>query len=320
MQFGSRLAACVAACLGLGVASAAQAQWEIAVASGEPGAVGAGVGRMSWLAVFCHRVDGLRVTTDLGAATPPAVAVDFEFRNVRMTVPFRRLSDETPYHFADERAIETLVGMLGGRDASVRISVDGGDLGAVSLAGSSRAITEMARGCPVGAPPPLVTRLRLEAIADEIDPNAPADRRALARDWTERYGMPAPAEPVSVEAEDLPAEVREQIGFSRETCGPGTRFREGALLSVDLNGDGRPDYLFSAHHVDCAAGWFLCGAANCPVDVFASLPDGRWETGSVLLGDWYAFDATGLHAPCADGRGTFSIVWEDGGLRTRYCG
>lgn len=76
-------------------------------------------------------------------------------------------------------------------------------------------------------------------------------------------------------AAKLPAAVQEAINEDAQTCrGSGGRFSYNkAVQSVDLNGDGRLDYVYDSGETVCAGGSDLGGSGGWLVTVFAGRPD-----------------------------------------------
>lgn len=304
----------------------ARAQWRTDTDLGLPVAVSGAVGAIDWFALFCSPTEGLLLTAGFSERVADAVPVVFTFRNVRYVVPFRRIVPGAAILYADLEALEDMRAALGGRSSSVRVSLDQRPLGTLSLRGSTAAIRDATRGCPAGAAPSRAVLARLEATADAIDPNAASVRASLAAEIAAAQAAPRSPVAAAVDVDKkavLPPAVQASVDEIRDSCdtpGAKTRFEPGGLMQADINGDGAPDYMLSAHALECPASLTMfCGARACEVRVFASLPSRGYEAASVLLGDRYTFDSRGLTAPCDDPGRTFRIAWENGRLRTVYC-
>ncbi|MEO1680835.1 MAG: peptidoglycan-binding domain-containing protein [Pseudomonadota bacterium] len=80
----------------------------------------------------------------------------------------------------------------------------------------------------------------------------------------------------------LPAEVLAVVDDLVSFCG-GDRAtmiaREGLVLSAEMNGDGRPDYIVNGSEAGCMS---VCGAANCSAWVIASNGQGGYVSNAVL--------------------------------------
>jgi hypothetical protein len=78
---------------------------------------------------------------------------------------------------------------------------------------------------------------------------------------------------------DYPAEVQEALKYGPEECkdqgGGEVTFAPDTVRKVDLNGDGRDDYVVSFQDAECSTylGAF-CGTAGCSMDFLVTLPNG----------------------------------------------
>jgi hypothetical protein len=82
----------------------------------------------------------------------------------------------------------------------------------------------------------------------------------------------------SFRAIDYPVEVRKALAYApiacRQESGGKVTFASDTVRKVDLNGDGRDDYVVSFQDTECStyAGGF-CGTAGCSMDFLVTLPD-----------------------------------------------
>jgi len=81
-------------------------------------------------------------------------------------------------------------------------------------------------------------------------------------------------------ATDYPIEIRKALSYGPEECkrqgGGGVTFAADTVRKVDLNGDGRDDYVISFQDTECP-GYVpaFCGTAGCSADFFVTLPNGK---------------------------------------------
>lgn len=62
---------------------------------------------------------------------------------------------------------------------------------------------------------------------------------------------------------------------------------DGFRTELDLNGDGRPDYVHDLSHLNCeGAASFFCGSAGCPLVVYYSTPGGWTAQGLGHVQGW----------------------------------
>jgi len=295
----------------------AEASWSVEVDAGMPAAIGEGVPAMPRLAVVCHRFDGLLVTTDLGPDAASALAITFDFDVVRLVVPFRRIFDDVPLHYADPDAVRTLTQMLGGRSSRVRVAVDGVDAGVMALRGSTAAIGDLSEDCPIGGPPGERTLARLERMADSISPTAGIDRENIARLIAHGRRMGAPDD--ALRKIKPPDAVRERIAAIAAACPGEATIRNAAVASADFTGDGEMDWLVSPYGVTCPGARPFCEGPACEVMLVATRPDGPPIVQPISLGGSYAFDARGLVAPCGPPGEWFRVEWDGAELAVTLC-
>jgi hypothetical protein len=90
----------------------------------------------------------------------------------------------------------------------------------------------------------------------------------------------AAAKQPAFKATDYPLEIRKALSYAPEACkrqGEGeVTFAPDTVRKVDLNGDGRDDYVVSFQETTCSS--YLaafCGTAGCDMDFFVTLPNGK---------------------------------------------
>jgi hypothetical protein len=83
-------------------------------------------------------------------------------------------------------------------------------------------------------------------------------------------------------ATDYPVEIRKALSYAPEECkrqgdGEGeVTFAPDTVRKVDLNGDGRNDYVISLQDTECSSYvTAFCGTAGCDMDLFVTLRDGK---------------------------------------------
>jgi hypothetical protein len=94
---------------------------------------------------------------------------------------------------------------------------------------------------------------------------------------------------------DYPLEVRKTLSVGPSTCrevegGGKVGFARDTVHKVDLNGDGRIDYIVSFENTTCGGmktGGF-CGSGGCLVDFLVTLPNGRLR--SVFADQVYGYE------------------------------
>lgn len=76
-------------------------------------------------------------------------------------------------------------------------------------------------------------------------------------------------------AETLPAPVAEDVSQTLALCEPAATIRPEALLSADINADGKPDFLLDQGGLDCSTmATMYCGSGGCGYSVYLSQPQG----------------------------------------------
>ena len=106
-------------------------------------------------------------------------------------------------------------------------------------------------------------------------------------------------------AEAAIAKVRAEI---RKDCDGKITFKPGFQKQIEINGDGRPDYVLDYGQADCVGGSSAmnsyCGSAGCTVDILVSGPSGyRQGWGSNLRG-WSVEQAGGAPVLVVDLHGS----------------
>jgi hypothetical protein len=100
---------------------------------------------------------------------------------------------------------------------------------------------------------------------------------ALATAFALATGASADAQP------SLPSIVRDTIAASRKDCTESASLRgvnvvleAGFVITKDINGDGRKDYILDYGKFQCEERRIFCGSAGCLTQVFASQPDSTY--------------------------------------------
>src|SRR5919206_1061125 len=84
--------------------------------------------------------------------------------------------------------------------------------------------------------------------------------------------------PTWAQSEELPLEVRREITENGEACGSRKpQIDSGFLTSLDVNGDGIPDYVLNYENFRCGGVRSFCGSRGCLLQIFASTTDGKFE-------------------------------------------
>ncbi len=84
-------------------------------------------------------------------------------------------------------------------------------------------------------------------------------------------------------ARPLPKEAQAVLSDMRQACtkagGAGLRLQKQAIRTLDLNGDGRHDFILDFHHVECRRlASAFCGTGGCPLAIVVSQPHSRHAT------------------------------------------
>lgn len=92
----------------------------------------------------------------------------------------------------------------------------------------------------------------------------------------------AATKPPPFKVTDYPVEIRKALSYAPEECkrqgeGQGeVTFAPDTVHKVDLNGDGRDDYVVSFQSTKCSSYIAaFCGTAGCDMDFFVTLPNGK---------------------------------------------
>ena len=115
--------------------------------------------------------------------------------------------------------------------------------------------------------------------------------------------------PTWAQSEELPPEVRREITENGEACGSRKpQIDSGFLTSLDVNGDGIPDYVLNYENFRCGGVRSFCGSRGCLLQIFASTKDGKFE--KVINEDVWRVDINrgkgrpslilGLHGPACE--------------------
>lgn len=95
-------------------------------------------------------------------------------------------------------------------------------------------------------------------------------------------GLPAAAQEAArpFRARDYPIEVRKALSYAPVECkdqgGGKVTFAPDTVRKVDLNGDGRDDYVVSFQDTECSTyATAFCGTAGCSMEFLVTLPGGR---------------------------------------------
>ena len=87
------------------------------------------------------------------------------------------------------------------------------------------------------------------------------------------------AKPAAFKISDYPAEVQKALNYASEECkdqgGGEVTFAPDTVRRLDLNGDGRPDYVVTFQDAQCSSYvTAFCGTAGCTMEFLMTLPDG----------------------------------------------
>lgn len=88
------------------------------------------------------------------------------------------------------------------------------------------------------------------------------------------------AKPPPFKATDYPIEIRKALSYGPEECrrqgGGKVTFAPDTVRKVDLNGDGRDDYIISFADTECAGRFSVyCGTGGCSLDIYVTLANGK---------------------------------------------
>jgi hypothetical protein len=81
-------------------------------------------------------------------------------------------------------------------------------------------------------------------------------------------------------ATDYPIDIRKALSYGPDECkrqgGKKVTFAPDTVRKVDLNGDGKDDYIVSFADTRCeGALGVYCGTGGCTIDIWVTLPNGR---------------------------------------------
>lgn len=71
-------------------------------------------------------------------------------------------------------------------------------------------------------------------------------------------------------AQPVPHIVEKTLNDMAKDCGADPAARGKALTSIDLNGDGIPDWVLDAGELKCEMASFWCGTGGCTLNIFVS--------------------------------------------------
>lgn len=88
------------------------------------------------------------------------------------------------------------------------------------------------------------------------------------------------AMPPAFRAADYPIEIRKALSYGPEECkrqgGGRVTFAPDTVRRVDINGDGRDDYVVSFEDTECPGQpSTFCGTSGCTVEFFVTLSNGK---------------------------------------------
>ena len=144
-------------------------------------------------------------------------------------------------------------------------------------------------------------------------PQDRARRNRAARVWlavTLGLLLAAPAARAWAQSESLPREVQQEIIENSAACGSREpQIDMGFLTSLDVNGDGIPDYVLNYQNFRCGDRQGFCGSRGCLLQIFVS-KNGKFE--KVIDEDVWSVDINrgrgrpslvlGLHGPACEQR------------------
>lgn len=90
------------------------------------------------------------------------------------------------------------------------------------------------------------------------------------------------AKPRPFKATDYPIEVRKSLSHAVLVCrqehNGKVTFGPDVVRKIDLNGDGRDDYLVSLDGTSCSTfESIFCGTGGCDLDIYVALPNGKFR-------------------------------------------
>ena len=79
---------------------------------------------------------------------------------------------------------------------------------------------------------------------------------------------------------DYPIDIRKALSYGPDECrrqgGGKVTFAPGTVRKIDLNGDGRDDYIISFAETECKGRLSVfCGTGGCSLDIYVTLPGGK---------------------------------------------
>jgi hypothetical protein len=79
---------------------------------------------------------------------------------------------------------------------------------------------------------------------------------------------------------DYPIDIRKALSYGPDECrrlgGGKVKFAPDTVRKLDLNGDGKDDYIVSFADTECAGRLAVyCGTGGCTMDIWVTLPNGR---------------------------------------------
>jgi hypothetical protein len=122
------------------------------------------------------------------------------------------------------------------------------------------------------------------------------------------------ARPANAQDIGQPPEVREILDVARKSCAEAAEsgkvaFGSGVVRRLDLNGDGRDDYIIDLHDAACdGAASLFCGTGGCDLTILVAQPAGGLAT---------VFNNTVRSYEVLPGKGSRAIRFE---LHGSFCG
>src|SRR5947209_6276527 len=82
------------------------------------------------------------------------------------------------------------------------------------------------------------------------------------------------------EVSSYPGEVQKSLQAARDACkendGKQIKFAPDTVRTIDLTGDGKPDYIVSFEESECDGNQVpFCGTGGCDLDIIVTLPNGK---------------------------------------------